>query len=93
MKKLLWLNLFIPILTTLFFILEVVKVNGERLLSVKYRLWMFDYGSIFLIIQALILVATFFIWKDRKYRIIAFSIFLIWLAIGFLIPNNAGVYD
>lgn len=54
---------------------------------------MFDYGGFFLAIQAIILVATFLIWKDKKYKIIAIAIFLLWLAIGFLMPNSGGVYD
>jgi L-asparagine transporter-like permease len=93
MRKLIVTNTIIPIFSILFLILENIKVNGERLLSIKYRMWMFDYGFFLIIAQLIVLFLTFFIWKKKQYRAMAVGIFLIWMIVGLLLPKGPGLFD
>jgi hypothetical protein len=86
-------NTVIPILSIVFAILENVTEKGQRLLSVKYRLWMFDYGFLLVIAQLIIIVFTFFVWKKSRYRLISVAIFLIWLIAWFFISKETSVFD
>jgi hypothetical protein len=93
MWKVIVLNAIIPLATFLFQILENTKVNGQRILSVKYRLWIFDYGFFLIVSQFIILMVTFFIWKKRKYRLIAIAILFVWILIYFLLSKKISLFD
>ena len=60
MWKLIAINAIIPMCSLFFILLENITKNGERVLSVKYRLWMFDYGFILVVLQLIILIVTLF---------------------------------
>ena len=93
MWKMVITNSIIPIFSLAFTILEDTKINGERTLSIKYRLWMFDYGIFLIVAQLIVLVVTFFVWKKKKFKLIAIAIFLIWIVMGILMPEGPGLFD
>ena len=93
MRKMILLNSFIPIATFVFQLLLISKIKGERILTVGYRLWFFDYGFLLILSQLLILILTFFIWKERNYRLIAVLIFFVWIVIYLLLAKNSTVFD
>lgn len=93
MWKMIIANAIIPIFTIVFIILENITANGQRILSIKYRLWMFDYGFLLIIAQLIILVITFIVWKERTHRLIASAIFLIWLIVWFFVSRETSLFD
>jgi hypothetical protein len=93
MKKVIIANSIIPLLTIVLQILEDVKINDERILGVEYRLWFFNYGFFFIVAQLGILLASLFIWKKKQYRIVAISLFLIWVFILFNMSKGEVVFD
>lgn len=93
MWKMVLTNTVIPAFSICISILLLLKQNGERLLSIKYRLWIYDYGIFILLAQIIILIITFFVWKQKKYRLIAILIFIFWILINLLIPESGGLYD
>jgi predicted membrane channel-forming protein YqfA (hemolysin III family) len=93
MRKLIIANCLIPIISIVILILENVSINGERMLSIKYRMLIFDYGFIFLVLQAIILLISLFVWRTRRQRVVAVSIFLAWIIICLLMPSGPGLFD
>lgn len=94
MIKLIATNTIIPLFTIVFSILEEARINNERILSVEYRLWMFDHGHLFLFAQIVILIISWFVWRSKKARVTCVSIFFAWILIGFLLAkNSSGVFD
>lgn len=93
MRKMIIANAIIPILSIVFMMFESITIKGQRLISIKYRLWMFEYGFLLIFVQLIILIITFFIWKERKNRLVAFVIFLIWIFIGFFISKEISLFD
>lgn len=95
-SKLIFFNSIIPFFIIIFNYLENILINGERFISVKYRLMMSDYGGYLIIVQIIVSIVSFFIWKKRKYRAIIVIIFLFWILIEFIINRaipNMGIYD
>jgi hypothetical protein len=91
MLKVLILNLFIPVLEIVLTILEY-----RRVLPVKYRLMHFDNGLVLPIAQVAILIFTFALLKERKYRFVALVIFLVYIALiyfGFWLFPPTYLYD
>jgi hypothetical protein len=86
-------NVIIPVVSLFITILQNIKPNGERLLPVKYRLLIADYGIFFLIAQLLVVTATFYFCRTRKYRVMAVIIFIAWIFIELLMPNGGALYD
>jgi hypothetical protein len=77
MIKAIIINLLVPLVNIVFYLLVYKKV-----LSSVVKDWLLDYGIFFLIIQILILILTFIVWKKTKYRFIAIAIFIFYVALG-----------
>jgi hypothetical protein len=93
MWKMIITNTIIPTFGIVVTVLENIKVNGERLLSLKYRLWIFDYGAFLVVLQLIVLITSLFVWKSKNYRLVAVGIFVIWVLMELLMPTGPGVYD
>jgi hypothetical protein len=90
MQKLVLINL-IPIFSFIEVLLEY-----KRVLPVKYRLLMYEYGYWLLLIQLMVLIITLALWKRNKYRIISISIFLLYLVVsvfGFMFVPPVDLFD
>ena len=79
MKRVIIINLIVPFLNVVFYVLTF-----HKLLSIKYRQFFFDYGGLFALAQLIVLIITFFVWKEKKYRLIAVLIFVTYILLGFL---------
>lgn len=93
MRKLIIVNCIVPIVSIFLLILQNVSTGGERVLSIKYRMLIFDYGFIFIILQLIILFVSMFVWKTRRQRFVAVSIFIGWIIFALLIPTGPGLFD
>ncbi len=93
MFKVMLSNLIIPLFSIGLIVLENLSIKGERILSIKYRLWIFDYGFILVLSQIAILIITFFVCKKRKERLIALTIFFLWILIIFFQLKNVSMFD
>ena len=84
------INLIIPLLGLVLTFLEY-----KRILSIKYRLWIFDYGIFLCIAQLIILIVIFIIVRRKRDRMIAFLIFVIYflILIGLSLLSEGGLFD
>lgn len=92
MRKVIMINLIIPIITLIIGVIEMVSMNGQRLMSVKYRLLLFDYGIFLQVAQVLVFVISLFVWRKRRERFIVIAIFCLWLLMMLLMPSSS-LYD
>jgi len=83
------INLVIPIITLIIGVIEMVKMNGQRLMSVKYRLLLFDYGIFLQVAQVLVFVISLFVWRKRRERLIVVAIFCLWILMMLLMPSSS----
>jgi hypothetical protein len=91
MWKILATNLFIPLAYFTLIFLEY-----RRVLPIKYRLMLFDYGILFLFAQLIVVIITFFLWKKKNYRWVAIIIFLVYVVLDifvFLFLPHLDLYD
>jgi len=89
MRKVIMINLVIPIITLIIGVIEMVKMNGQRLMSVKYRLLLFDYGIFLQVAQVLVFVISLFVWRKRRERLIVVAIFCLWILMMLLMPSSS----
>ncbi|HZY37988.1 MAG TPA: hypothetical protein VFE53_15125 [Mucilaginibacter sp.] len=87
-KKTILINLVIPVLTICINILEIVKVNGELVLGLNFRLWVYDTGILFflVVLQVIILIVSIFRYNYWKGRLIVLLISLTWVLVLVFMP-------
>jgi hypothetical protein len=87
-KKTILINLVIPALTICINILEIVKVNGARVLGLSFRLWAYDTGILFflVVLQVVILIVSIFRYNHWKGRLIVLLISLTWILVLVFMP-------
>lgn len=93
MWKVISLNAVIPLISLMILVFDNLKIDNQRLLPIKYRIWMFDYGFYVFLVQFIILCATCFICKEKNGQLVAFAIFFIWIIIGFILSDNTTLFD
>ena len=71
------INLFIPV-----FNIVVYLLAAKRLLPFKYRELLFDYGFVFLVLQIIAVIVTYYFWVQKRFRMVAIIIFVIYILLG-----------
>ena len=77
MIRVLMINLFIPV-----FNIVVYLLAAKRLLPFKYRELLFDYGFVFLVLQIIAVIVTYYFWMQKRFRMVAIIIFVIYILLG-----------
>ena len=65
MLKVIITNSIIPLFSITEHTLEIVRIGNVRILSVHYRLWMYDYAGYFVIGQFFILLISLFFGRKK----------------------------